>query len=82
MEEARSKARVPRQKRQRARVREGGRPRTEGREEEESLRTKLSEMLEEMTYSKLLEDEATASDSLTNILKKIPIPNGKAIFIG
>lgn len=55
---------------------------SQGREEKENLKTKLSEMLEELTYSKMLEDEATASDSLTNILKKIPIPNGKAIFIG
>ena len=55
---------------------------SQGREEKESLRTKLAEMLEELTYSKMLEDEAVASDSLTNILKKIPIPNGKAIFIG
>ena len=55
---------------------------SQGREEKESLRTKLAEMLDELTYSKMLEDEAVASDSLTNILKKIPIPNGKAIFIG
>lgn len=55
---------------------------SQAREEKESLRSKLSEMLEELTYSKMLEDEATAADSLTNILKKIPIPNGKAIFIG
>ncbi len=55
---------------------------SQGREEKENLRTKLAEMLEELTYSKMLEDEAVASDSLTSILKKIPIPNGKAIFIG
>jgi hypothetical protein len=55
---------------------------SQGREEKESLKTKLAEMLEELTYSKMLEDEAGAADSLTNILKKIPIPNGKAIFIG
>jgi hypothetical protein len=46
------------------------------------LITKLSEMLNELTYSKMLEDEAGAAESLTNILKKIPIPNGRAIFIG
>ena len=55
---------------------------SQGREEKEALKTKLAEMLEELTYSKMLEDEAGAADSLTNILKKIPIPNGKAIFIG
>ncbi len=55
---------------------------SQGREEKEALKTKLAEMLEELTYSKMLEDEAGAADSLTNILKKIPMPNGKAIFIG
>ncbi len=55
---------------------------SQGREEKENLRTKLSEMLEELTYSKMLEDEAAAAESLENILRKIPIPNGKAIFIG
>ena len=55
---------------------------SQGREEKENLKTKLAEMLEELTYSKMLEDEAAAADSLTTILKKIPIPNGKAIFIG
>ena len=55
---------------------------SQGREEKSNLITKLSEMLDELTYSKMLEDEATAAESLTNILKKIPIPNGRAIFIG
>jgi len=55
---------------------------SQGREEKGALKDKLGEMLEELTYSKMLEDEAGAADSLTNILKKIPIPNGKAIFIG
>ena len=41
-----------------------------------------AEMLEELTYSKMLEDEASASENLTRILKGIPIPNGKAIIIG
>ena len=55
---------------------------SQGREDKENLKTKLAEMLEEMTYSKMLEDEATASESLTRILKAIPIPNGKAIVMG
>ena len=55
---------------------------TQGRDDIENLKTKLSEMLEELTYSKMLEDEANAADSLTNILKKIPIPNGRAIIVG
>jgi len=55
---------------------------TQGRDTKENLKTKLGEMLEELTYSKMLEDEAGAAESLTNILKKIPTPNGRAIFIG
>jgi hypothetical protein len=55
---------------------------SQGREEKENLKTKLGEMLEELTYSKMLEDEATAAENLTRILKNIPVPNGRAIFIG
>ncbi len=55
---------------------------SEGREDKENLKTKLSEMLEELTYSKMLEDEAAASENLTRVLKGIPIPNGKAILMG
>ena len=55
---------------------------SQGREDQENLRTKLAEMLDELTYSKMLEDEAAASENLTRILKGIPIPNGKAIVMG
>ena len=55
---------------------------SQGRDDQENLRTKLAEMLEELTYSKMLEDEAAASENLTRILKGIPIPNGKAIVMG
>lgn len=55
---------------------------SQGKEEKEGLKTKLYEMLESMTYAKLLETEAAAADHLTTVLKKIPIPNGRAIFIG
>ena len=55
---------------------------TQAREEQTNLKTKLAEMLEELTYSKMLEDEATASENLTRILKNIPIPNGRAIIVG
>ena len=54
----------------------------QGREDKEALRTKLGEMLDSMTYSKMLEDEAQAAENLTTILKKLPIPNGKAIVVG
>jgi hypothetical protein len=54
----------------------------QGREEKTVLKDKLGELLSELTYSKMLEDESTASDSLRNILKGIPIPLGKAITMG
>ena len=55
---------------------------SQGREDKTSLKTKLEEMLNELTYSKMLEDEASASENLTRILKGIPFPNGKAITVG
>ena len=55
---------------------------TQAREDKENLKTKITEMLEELTYSKMLEDEAAASENLTTILRNIPIPNGRAIIVG
>jgi len=55
---------------------------SQGREDQTNLKTKLTEMLEELTYSKMLEDEAAASENLRSILKGIPIPNGRAIIMG
>ena len=52
---------------------------SQGREEKTSLKDKLNELLSELTYSKMLEDEASAAESLRNILKGIPVPLGKAI---
>jgi hypothetical protein len=55
---------------------------SQGREDKENLKTKLTEMLEELTYSKMLEDEASAAENLRTILKNIPVPNGRAIIMG
>jgi hypothetical protein len=55
---------------------------SQGREDKADLETKLREMLEELTYSKMLEDEASASENLTRVLKGIPPPNGRAIVMG
>ena len=55
---------------------------SQGREDKENLKTKLGEMLDELTYDKMLESEAAASENLTRILKAIPMPNGKAISMG
>ena len=60
----------------------GGELISQGREDKENLKTKLGEMLDELTYDKMLESEAAASENLTRILKAIPIPNGRAISMG
>lgn len=53
-----------------------------GREEKKELVTKLTELLESMTYDKLMEIQAGRSENMQKQLKYIPIPNGKAIFMG
>lgn len=55
---------------------------SQAREDKQNLRDKLVEMLTEMTYVKMLENEAAESDNLQKILKNIPIPMGKAIIVG
>tara|TARA_B100000959_G_C14580397_1_gene459714 strand:- start:116 stop:565 length:450 start_codon:yes stop_codon:yes gene_type:complete len=53
-----------------------------GREEKEKLRTELKEMLETLTYSKMIEEEAATVENMQKILRHIPVPGGKAIIIG
>lgn len=53
-----------------------------GREDKNNLVTKLREMLDTLTYDKLVEVAATRAENLTKQLQKIPVPNGKAIFMG
>ncbi len=55
---------------------------SQGREDQNNLKTKLEEMLNELTYDKMLESEAAASENLTRILRAMPMPNGKAISMG
>lgn len=55
---------------------------TRGREDKTNLNTKLREMLETLTYDKLVETAAARAENLTKQLSKIPVPNGKAIFMG
>jgi hypothetical protein len=38
--------------------------------------------LDKLTYQKLLESDSAQADTMLNILKKIPVPNGRAIIIG
>jgi hypothetical protein len=55
---------------------------SQGREDKENLRTKLKEMLDEMTYAKMLENDAMQSENLMKVLKAVPIPMGRAIIVG
>ena len=50
--------------------------------EKEKLKTQLSEMLDTMTYDKLVEASAARAESINKQLKYVPMPNGLAIFMG
>lgn len=55
---------------------------SQGREDQDKLKTSLGEDLDKLTYQKLLESDAAQSEQMQNILKRIPVPNGRAIIIG
>ena len=55
---------------------------SQGREDRQRLSESLSDTLDKLTYQKLLEADAAQSESMMNILKRVPIPNGRAIIIG
>jgi hypothetical protein len=55
---------------------------TQGREDQEKLRSSMSEFLASLTYDKMIEGEASKSENLRTVLKNIPIPMGKCIVIG
>lgn len=55
---------------------------SQGREDRQRLSESLSETLDKLTYQKLLEADAAQSESMMNILKRVPVPNGRAIIIG
>jgi len=55
---------------------------SQGREEKENLSTKLRETLTELTYSKMIEDEAATVENMRKILSHMPPPGGKAIIVG
>ena len=50
--------------------------------EKEKLITSLREMLDSLTYDKLLEIQAAETGNMQTILKTVPIPLGKVITIG
>ena len=53
-----------------------------GRTDRDGLKEKLREILDSMTYDKLIETQATRSEQIQKQLKYVPIPNGRAIFYG
>ena len=50
--------------------------------DKEKLITQLREMLDSLTYDKLLESEAAEVANMQTVLKTVPIPLGKCITIG
>ena len=42
----------------------------------------MNNLLESLTYEKMLEGDANKAESLQRLLKTIPIPMGKTIVIG
>jgi len=50
--------------------------------EKEKLMTSLKEMLDSLTYDKLLETQASEVANIQTVLKAVPIPLGKCITLG
>jgi len=55
---------------------------SQGREDKKELVAQLKEMLDSMTYDKIIEVNATKSENIQKHLKTIPVPNGRAITMG
>lgn len=55
---------------------------TQGREDQKDLKVQLKEMLETMTYDKVMETAAARAESVNKQLKYVPMPNGMAILMG
>ena len=60
----------------------GGELVTQGREDKTNLITQLREMLDTLTYDKLIEISAARAEAINRQLKFVPMPNGLAIFMG
>jgi len=54
---------------------------SQGREDQGRLRDQLVELLDSLTYHKLLESQATDAENITRALKAIPMPLGQSIII-
>ncbi len=61
---------------------DGDQLKTEGREDQQRLRDQFKEMLESLTYDKIIEREATKAENMLRQLKLIPMPHGMAITMG
>ena len=55
---------------------------SQGREDKAKLSEGLGETLDRLTYQKIIESDAAQSESMMNILKRVPVPNGRAIIMG
>ena len=54
---------------------------SQGREDQTRLRDQLVELLDSLTYGKLLEGQATDAENIMRALKAIPMPLGKSIIM-
>lgn len=54
---------------------------SQGREDKTRLRDQLVELLDSLTYSKLLEGQANDAENIMRALKAIPMPIGKSIVM-
>tara|TARA_B110000467_G_C18305664_1_gene474497 strand:- start:1124 stop:1819 length:696 start_codon:yes stop_codon:yes gene_type:complete len=54
---------------------------SQGREDQGRLRDQLIELLDSLSYSKLLEGQAQDAENITRALKAIPMPIGKSIIM-
>ena len=55
---------------------------SQGREDKKDLEGKLREMMESLTYDKIVEMNATKAENIQRQLRTIPIPNGRAVTMG
>ena len=55
---------------------------SQAQSEKQELKTQIKEMLESLTYDKLIEAQASEAENLQRLLKTVPIPFGKTIMIG
>lgn len=55
---------------------------SEAREDQERIKEKLTALLEETTYDKLLEKDAAKAENMLKMLRMVPMPGGGAITRG